>query len=132
MAEPGPVTRALIQILGTHVDDRDLAARICAACVAGLDIDGASISLLPASTARVTLWATDTTAALLEDLGFDLNEGPGMDAAALASPVLVSDLTRHGEASRWPIFADAVSARTQVRALFALPLQWGAVRLGVL
>lgn len=132
MAEPGPVTRALIQIVGTHVDDRDLAARICAACVAGLDVDGASISLLPASTARVTLWATDATAAMLEDLQFDLNEGPGMDAAVLASPVLVSDLTRHGEASRWPIFADAVSARTRVRALFALPLQWGAVRIGVL
>ena len=132
MVEPGPVTRALLEIIGDEADDRDLAKRICFACVSGLDIEGAAISLLTESTARVTLWATDTTAELLEDLQFTLNEGPSMQAAAMGSPVLVSDLSQRGEASRWPMFADAVCERTSVRALFALPLQWGAVKFGVL
>ena len=34
--------------------------------------------------------------------------------------------------ARWPIFAAAVAEQTDVRALFALPLQWGAVNVGVL
>lgn len=33
---------------------------------------------------------------------------------------------------RWPIFAAAVAEQTLVGALFALPLQWGTVHLGVL
>jgi hypothetical protein len=130
--EPGPVTRALRGIVGAAVDDRGLAEQICAACVTGLEIDGAAISLLAQSPARVVLWATDTTAELLEDLQFALNEGPGMEAAAIGSPVLVADLSQPGEASRWPMFADAVTERASASALFALPLQWGAVKLGVL
>ena len=51
-----------------QVDDRGLAGRICQACVDGLGIDGASISLLTASDARQTLCATDPVAELLEDL----------------------------------------------------------------
>lgn len=132
MVEPGPVTRALRGMIGAAADDRGLAERICSACLAGLVIDGAAISLLAQSSARVTLWASDTTAGLLEDLQFALNEGPSMEAAAIGSPVLVADLGQHGEGSHWPMFADAVAERTSVRALFALPLQWGAVKLGVL
>ena len=65
MAELGAVTRALLNIARTLRDDRALAAHICRACVAGLDIDGAAISLLTASVSRETLWATDPTADLL-------------------------------------------------------------------
>lgn len=55
-----------------------------------------------------------------------------MEAATTGRPVLVPDLRRGTEAARWPIFAAAVSEQTLVTALFALPLQWGAVNLGVL
>jgi hypothetical protein len=132
MAESGAVTRALLAIVPGSSDDRDLARQICRACIEGLDVDGAAISLLTATVSRETLWASDDTAERLEDLQFSLNEGACMQAATTGSPVLVPDL-RHGtEVARWPIFAAAVAEQTNVRALFALPLQWGVTNLGVL
>ena len=132
MAELGVVTRALLAIARDGVDDRVVAMRICRACVDGLDVDGAAISLLTSTVARQTLATTDETAELLEDLQFTLNEGACVEAAATGRPVLVPDLRRGSEVAQWPVFAAAVMERSPVRALFALPLQWGAVNLGVL
>ncbi|MCO1654021.1 GAF and ANTAR domain-containing protein [Pseudonocardia humida] len=132
MNELGPVTRELLGFVRDGADDKALAARICQACVTGLDVDGAALSLLTATDARQTLWATDPVAEVLEDLQFTLNEGVCMDAARTGIPVLVPDLRHHAETVRWPVFAVAVGERTAVAALFALPLQWGAVNLGVL
>jgi hypothetical protein len=131
VAELGGVTRALLTIVGSG-DDRALAEQICRACVAGLDIDGAGISLLTARTSRETLFASDATAELLEDLQFTLAEGACMEAAVRGCPVLVADLCHPTEMRRWPVFAAAVLEQSDVRALFALPLQWGTVNLGVL
>jgi hypothetical protein len=88
MAELGAVTRALLRIARDGTDDHTPAGRICQACVDGLDVDGAAMSLLTGSTSRETLWATDATAELLEDLQFTLNEGACMEAAATGRPVL--------------------------------------------
>jgi hypothetical protein len=132
MVELGTVTRALLAIVSDDGDERGLAQRICQACVEGLDVDGAAISLLTASISRETLWATDPVADRLEDLQFTLNEGACMEAATTGSPVLVPDLHESTETARWPMFAAAVAEQTSVRALFALPMQWGVVNLGVL
>jgi hypothetical protein len=132
VAEFGVVTRALLAIARDGVDDRGLALRICRACVDGLGVDGAALSLLTASVARQTLAVTDETADLLEDLQFTLNEGACMQAARTGRPVLVADLQHRSEVAGWPMFAAAVIERSPVRAVFALPLQWGAVNLGVL
>ena len=132
MADLGVVTKALLAIARDTIDDRALAMRICRACVDGLDVDGAAISLLTAGAARQTLAATDAMAELLEDLQFTFNEGACMEAARTGNPVLVGDLRHSGEVERWPMFAAAVLERSAVRAVFALPLQWGAVNLGVL
>lgn len=132
MIELGTVTRALLAIARDLRDDRVLAAQICRACVAGLDVDGAAISVLTASTLRETLWASDATAELLEDLQFSLGEGPCIEAATTARPVLVPDLSDIAQASRWPIYAADVVEKAGVGAVFALPLQWGAITVGVL
>ena len=132
MAEPGSVTRALLGITLAGVDESALAGQICRACVDGLEVDGAALSLLTGSEARVTLAATDPVAQLLEELQFTFNEGACMEAAATGRPVLVSDLYHSSQTARWPLFAGAVAEQTQVSALFAWPLQWGAVNLGVL
>jgi len=132
LADLGVVTKALLAIARGTVDDRALAVRICRACVDGLDVDGAAISLLTGSTARQTLAATDETAELLEDLQFTLNEGACMEAARTGIPVLVADLQESSEVAHWPVFAAAVMEHSPVRAIFALPLQWGPVNLGVL
>lgn len=132
MAELGVVTRALLTMDRGGADDRGLAEHICRVCVDGLDVEGAAISLLTGSPLRETLWATDATAELLEDLQFSLNEGACMEAAATGRPVLVPDLRHSTKVTRWPIFAAAVAEQTEIRALFALPLQWGTINLGVL
>src|SRR3954452_4994356 len=132
MADLGVVTKALLAIARDTMDDRVLAIRICRACVDGLDVDGAAISLLTAGTARHTLAATDATAELLEELQFTLNEGACMQAATTGTPVLVADLHHSSDTQGWPIFAAALAEETDVRALFAFPLQWGTVNVGVL
>jgi ANTAR domain/GAF domain len=131
IAEPGPVTRALIAIVHQG-DDHFLAAQICRACVDGLDVDGAAISLLTATDAWETLSTTDATAATVEDLQFTLGEGACIEAAVSGRPVLIPDLHDHGLTARWPVFAAALAEQTDVRALFALPLQLGTINLGVL
>lgn len=132
MAELGEVTRALLDIARTLRDDRDLARRICRACIDGLDVDGAAISLLTASSFRETLHASDATAEMLEDLQFGLGEGACMDAANSGRAVLVADINEVTRTDRWPVYAAAVADRTSARAVFAFPLQWGAINLGVL
>jgi transcriptional regulator with GAF, ATPase, and Fis domain len=132
MIELGAVTRALLAIARDLRDDRALAEQICLACVAGLDVDGAAISVLTASTMRETLWASDATAELLEDLQFSLGEGACIEAALTARPVFVPDLGDTARTNRWPIYAAAVVEQAGVGAVFALPLQWGAITVGVL
>jgi hypothetical protein len=132
MAEPDAVTRALLAIAHEGADEPEVAERVCRACVAALDIDGAVISLLTATVTRQTLWATDATAVLLDELQFTLDEGIFMEAATTRSPVFVPDLHHSPDTARWPVFAAAVAEQTDVRAIFALPLQWGAIAVGVL
>jgi hypothetical protein len=131
VAEAGAVTRAVL--LGSRdADQRALAERLCRACVDGLDVDGAAVSVLTARTARATLFSTDPTADLLEELQFSLNDGVCIEAATSGEPVMVSDMHHGTETARWPVFAAAVAERATIGALFALPLQWGAVNVGVL
>ena len=132
VAELGVVARALLGIAGDVRDECALAEQVCRAYVAGLDVDGAAISLLTASTSSQTLCATDATAELLEDLQFSLGEGACVEAAVTGRPVLVADLHHSTEVSRWPSFAAAVVEQSDVGALFAVPLQWATVNLGVL
>ena len=131
-AEPGPVTRAVLDPDRRGDEDHALAARLCRACVTGVDVDGAAMSLLTTSVHRETLSATDPTAATLEDLQFTLGEGACLDAARSGRPVLIPDLHDHLLTARFPMFAAAVAEQTDVRALFALPLQLGTINLGVL
>jgi hypothetical protein len=100
--------------------------------VDGLDIDGAAISLLTADPSRETVVASDATADLLEDLQFSLGEGACIDAAVSRRPVLVADMNDPAQTARWPVYAAAVVQQAGVRAVFALPLQWGAIDVGVL
>jgi hypothetical protein len=132
MAELGVVARALLEIASDVGDERALAEQVCRAYVMGLDVDGAAISLMTASTSSQTLCATDATAELLEDLQFSLGEGACVEAAVTGRPVLVADMHHSTEGSRWPTFAAAVVEQSDVGALFAVPFQWGTINLGVL
>jgi hypothetical protein len=77
-----------------------------------------------------TITATDGVAAVMEDLQQAMGEGPCVDASRDRRPVLQSDLAVTGT-SRWPGFT-AGALEAGIAAVFAFPLQVGAIRLGVL
>lgn len=94
-------------------------------------IDGAGISLCSMTGQREVLFASDDLAGRIEQLQFTLGEGPCVDSTRTGGTVLVPDIEdpRGGLAGRWPVFLQEVS-KVGVRALFALPIQFGAIHLG--
>jgi hypothetical protein len=87
--------------------------------------------LATTATLRETVYASDETAARIEELTLTVGEGPGLDAVRHGIPVLSSDLASPDAQSRWPVFAPATAAIGAL-AVFALPLRIGAARLGTL
>jgi hypothetical protein len=75
--------------------------------------------------------ATDEVSEQLAELQLTLGEGPGPDASAAGGPVLTSDLAADDVAVRWPSFVPA-ARQAGAAAIFAFPLQIGAIRVGVL
>jgi hypothetical protein len=104
---------------------------LCEAAVHTLPIAGASLTLTTAVGHRTLLASSDGVSARLDELHFTLGEGPAVDAVSRGHPVLVGDLADPATAGRWPAFSGA-AIEAGVRAVFALPLQIGAVCLGVL
>jgi hypothetical protein len=106
-------------------------AHVCAAAVAAVGVDGAGVTVMVSPTVRETVHATDGVAAQLEELQLMLGEGPCMDAFADGGPALAADLQAREYAIRWPAFTPA-AIDGGAGAVFALPLQIGAIRLGAL
>jgi hypothetical protein len=98
--------------------------------LASAQVDAVAITLMLAASPRETVYASSPAAADLEELTTTLGEGPGVDALA-GGPALVGDLSDPHAMARWPAFGPAVLDRG-IRAAFALPLQVGGIRLGVL
>jgi hypothetical protein len=104
---------------------------MCAAAVAGVGAEGAAVTLMVSPTVRDTVHATDRVAGELEDWQLAFGQGPCVDAFTAGGPVQVVDLSSPDCAARWPAFTPAALA-SGARAVLALPLQVGAVRLGIL
>jgi len=103
---------------------------MCAPCVRVLPITGVAISTLSGSMASETVCVSDDVAFRIDELQFDLGEGPCWEAFASRAPVLVPDV--RGKAHHlWPVFGDAVRA-SDARALFAFPLYVGSTGIGSL
>jgi len=101
-------------------------ARLAAPFLQLLPIDGVAISILNADRKASLVHASDATAARLEEIHFDLGEGPAFDAFDSESAVLVPDLA---SADRWPLFlSDALLL--DAAAVFAFPLAFGAACVG--
>jgi hypothetical protein len=105
-----------------------LLRRLCTAVTHALPATWAGISLVEEGLVGGTVTGSDAHARGLEDLQFDLGEGPGVDAIGARRPVLEADL---GFSGRWPAYAPAAYQRG-ARGVFAFPLQVGAVCVGAL
>jgi hypothetical protein len=100
---------------------------LCQAGTAAQSVRGASLIRGDDAGGSTQLAASDPLAEQVADLGFTTGDGPARRAYTTGVPVLDSELDVH----RWPLFAPA-ARQLGVRALFAFPLQLGAIRIGVL
>jgi hypothetical protein len=103
--------------------------RLCTSATAAVPVSGAGVALMTPAGHGGTLAATDGPAAVMENLQHTLGEGPCLNAFRDQRPVLEHDLAR--AAGRWPGFVPAAT-EAGIAAVFAFPLQVGAIRLGVL
>jgi len=97
-----------------------------------LPVGGAALSVLAGTAGQSTICASDDTAARIDEMQFDLGEGPCWDAMTTRLPVLSPDLAVTGDAS-WPLFTSAVQndpIRDEVRAVYAFPLFVGSLGIG--
>jgi ANTAR domain len=124
------VARVWARIAAAHEGSVPVSvAALCRAAVHWLGVDGASVTAVSALGAREPLFASDELSARLEELLLATGEGPGEEDFRFGSPMLIPDL--EAVAARWPGFVSAAVAGG-ARAVFALPLQAGAIRVGVL
>src|ERR687897_297323 len=70
-------------------------------------VSGASVATIGEVLGTETLAASDGQAARLDELQFDLGEGPCWDAMRSAQPVLAPDI-RGAEKARWPALAESL------------------------
>ncbi|RYB89944.1 ANTAR domain-containing protein [Nocardioides oleivorans] len=106
----------------------DQLRRVCLAARAGLGMATAVVLVRSDSESETLAAASDRMGADAAELEYSLGEGPSRDALRLGRPVLRGDLD--GDAA-WVAYAPALAARG-LRSVFALPLQVGAARFGVL
>jgi len=107
------------------------AGDACAAAVAAVEVSGAWLIAARGAEAGHLMRVTDGGSELLAELQLTLGEGPGPDAAASRGPVLASDLGEMAAVRRWPMFSPA-ARQAGAAAIFAFPLQVGAIRAGVM
>jgi hypothetical protein len=106
------------------------AKRLCQVCAEATGMSGAGIMLMSADTPYGSLCTANEMSNLIEQLQYELGEGPCVDAYRQDWPVLEPDLAQP-DTLRWLAFSPPAVA-AGVRAVFGFPLQVGSVRLGAL
>ncbi|MET4706008.1 GAF domain-containing protein [Frigoribacterium sp. UYMn621] len=101
---------------------------LCRPFLNDLPISGASVTVISPSGAQVALCASDAVAARLEELQFELGEGPQWVASRTGNAVLLPDVASAPH-DRWPIFAASLG-QLNVGAIFSIPIRMGAVTVG--
>ncbi len=109
---------------------RGLRAAPAGQCAQVLGVSGVAVSVQVPGGGGEVVWTTGGASDHLDDLQITLGQGPALDAAASGELVLEPDLAGV-PLHRWPVFTPA-ALELGVRAVFAVPLQIGAIRLGVL
>ncbi|HET7476699.1 MAG TPA: GAF and ANTAR domain-containing protein [Dermatophilaceae bacterium] len=104
--------------------------QLCTTVVRSLPAAGAGVVLMSPGVPGGVVAASDPTSNRLLELQITLGEGPCLDAYESRRPVLEPDLPGAGQ-RRWPAYATALSEHG-MRAVFAIPLQIGGARLGVM
>jgi GAF domain/ANTAR domain len=120
----------ILDLLGIEGASGPETKRLCEVCAEATGMTGAGIMLMSGDVPRGSVCTTDEVSDLIEQLQYDLGEGPCVDAYQDDRPVLEPDLARP-RTPRWPAFTGP-AVEAGARAVFGFPLQVGAVRLGAL
>ncbi|NYI47753.1 hypothetical protein BJ993_004833 [Nocardioides aromaticivorans] len=123
-------TQILAAIGARHRDGKPLTDQLCIDCEQSLGLAGVGMTLMNAAGHQAVIGTSGAVASRLEEIQFDLGEGPSLDASRYDRTVGSDDLG-DGVLLRWPAFAPAALA-AGVRAVTAVPLSVGGVRLGSL
>ncbi|MBG6223633.1 GAF domain-containing protein [Arthrobacter sp. CAN_A2] len=107
----------------------ELCSTLCRSFIEAIPVSGAALSAFSGSAQETMLGASNRVAAKLDELQFDLGEGPRWEAARTRMPVLLP-YVRSMAHDRWPVFGKAL-INTEVQALFVFPLVIGALDVGV-
>jgi hypothetical protein len=107
------------------------ATDVCTVAVAAVEVTGSWLSAASGAEVGHLMRVTNELSELLAELQLTLGEGPSLDAPLSGGPVLASDLAAAEWAGRWPGFAPA-ARQAGAAAVFVLPLQIGAIRVGML
>jgi hypothetical protein len=121
-------------LLAARAASRSAAASVadvCAVCVYTVGMSGAAVTVSGKSGPGHVMCVTDEVSEQIEELQLTFGEGPRVDASTDGGPVLVPDLGTADVAARWPAFGPAARL-AGAAAVFALPLQIGAISVGVL
>ncbi|MGY1810625.1 GAF domain-containing protein [Blastococcus sp. SYSU D00669] len=118
----------LAALLAAGEDDGGLLPRLTDACARALPGTGVGLVLRSRDGPPATVAVAGPRASLAEELQFTVGEGPCVDAVRTGRLVLQPDLGRNGP-TRWPAFS-AAALDAGIRAVFALPLVVGTIRLG--
>lgn len=103
--------------------------KLCSRFVAALPITGAAIALFGGMVPETSICASDSMAARLDEIQFDLGEGPRWESVRSRLPVHEPHVQQPGH-ERWPMFGNALQ-QTGVQALFVYPLSVAAIDVGV-
>lgn len=123
-------TDQILTSLSPEGGGRTLPERLCHDCSEVLGLSGAAMSLVNDDGLQAILGATSPLVHRLEELQFEVGEGPAVETSREGWGVLHPDLA-DGAVTRWPVFAPT-ALDLGVRFVHTLPLQVGAVRLGAL
>jgi hypothetical protein len=104
--------------------------RLCRAATRDLTASGVGVSVMSRAGGVVATAASSSGSARVEELQFELGEGPCLTACITGRPVLVPDLEQTA-AVTWPGYASAALSYG-VQAVFAFPMRDGGAQLGAL
>ncbi len=108
----------------------DWLGDLCRAVATDLDVFGVAVTLSSEDCPELVVAASDPVSRRVAELEFGVGEGPARDALTRGHPVLVP-LLGGSEDGAWPGYT-AVAREAGICAVFAFPLQVGAVRFGTL
>lgn len=113
----------------TSTTAEGLDACICAGFLESIPVSGAAVSVFAGLAAETKVCASNAVASKIDELQFDLGEGPRWEALKNRKPVLLPQI-RTAPHDAWPVFGKAL-LQLDVSALFVFPLGVGAIDIGV-